>query len=300
MAACFCSTDKRYSGDNRLMVPQRRHRRNRLAPRCRLTPSRGCRRSQGLDCSSIKGVRELGLDRRESGWPLSTAAGGALGEGHLRTKGAGGGGRWCSGRAFAKASSRSYAAGPDGATNLGFPSEAFAAPPSYAAMECSRQGPPQSMLRRRRRLPACPLGQALVGGARAGADDSLAGGFATGPGFPFGNPPGGRPPRWGAGETPVRAAPGAPNRPRNPAGGFRGRRAMAADGGGGGGSSGSRLRRRRMPAAPIRAPVGRALGYRAPQPGDRRKGRWPGESQLRLAADGREGRRRPLRRTAPQ
>ena len=115
MAACFCSTDKRYSGDNRLMVPQRRHRRNRLAPRCRLTPSRGCRRSQGLDCSSIKGVRELGLDRRESGWPLSTAAGGALGEGHLRTKGAGGGGRWCSGRAFAKASSRSYAAGPDGA-----------------------------------------------------------------------------------------------------------------------------------------------------------------------------------------
>jgi len=79
MAACFCSTDKRYAGDNRLMVPQRRHRRNRLAPRCRLNPSRGCRRSQGLDCSSIKGLRELGLDRRESGWPLSTAAVGALG-----------------------------------------------------------------------------------------------------------------------------------------------------------------------------------------------------------------------------
>jgi hypothetical protein len=25
-----------------------------------------------LDCSSIKRLRELGLDRRESGWPLST------------------------------------------------------------------------------------------------------------------------------------------------------------------------------------------------------------------------------------
>ena len=25
-----------------------------------------------MDCSSIKRLRELGLDRRESGWPLST------------------------------------------------------------------------------------------------------------------------------------------------------------------------------------------------------------------------------------
>jgi len=29
--------------------------------------------SQGFDCSSIKGVRELGLERREAVWSLSTA-----------------------------------------------------------------------------------------------------------------------------------------------------------------------------------------------------------------------------------
>ena len=48
-----------------------------------------------MDCSSIKGVRELGLDRRESGWPLSTMGVGRLRIDRLRTKGAGGGGRWC-------------------------------------------------------------------------------------------------------------------------------------------------------------------------------------------------------------
>ena len=72
MERSFCLTDKRYAGDNRLIILKRRYRRNCLAPRCRLTPSWGCRRSQGFGCSPIKGVRELGLDRRESGWPLST------------------------------------------------------------------------------------------------------------------------------------------------------------------------------------------------------------------------------------
>ena len=39
--------------------------------RCRLIASWGCRRSQGLVCSPIKAVRELGSDRRETGRPLS-------------------------------------------------------------------------------------------------------------------------------------------------------------------------------------------------------------------------------------
>jgi len=96
--AFLCSTDKRYAGDNRLMILQRRHRRDRLAPRCRLILSWRCRGCQGLDCSSIKRVRELGLDRRESGWPLSTVgAWGRLRGCHLSTKGPGGRGRWCSG-----------------------------------------------------------------------------------------------------------------------------------------------------------------------------------------------------------
>ncbi len=35
--------------------------------RCRLITSRGCRRSQGLGCSPIKVVRELGSDRQNGG-----------------------------------------------------------------------------------------------------------------------------------------------------------------------------------------------------------------------------------------
>jgi len=41
--------------------------------RCRLITSWGWRRSQGFGCSPIKVVRELGSDRRETGWSLSTA-----------------------------------------------------------------------------------------------------------------------------------------------------------------------------------------------------------------------------------
>ena len=49
-----------------------------------------------MDCSSIKRVRELGLDRRESGWPLSTVGGWVRLRGYrLSTKGPGGRGRWC-------------------------------------------------------------------------------------------------------------------------------------------------------------------------------------------------------------
>ena len=60
------STDKRYSGDNRLISPKSPHRRGGLAPRCRLIASWGWSRSQGLGCSPIKAVRELGLERRET------------------------------------------------------------------------------------------------------------------------------------------------------------------------------------------------------------------------------------------
>ena len=66
------STDKSYSGDNRLMAPKRSQRRRRLAPRCRLVASWGCRRSQGLGCSPIKAGRELGSERRETVRSLST------------------------------------------------------------------------------------------------------------------------------------------------------------------------------------------------------------------------------------
>ena len=59
---------------------------------------RGWTRSQGLVCSPIKGVRELGSDRRETGRSLS-----ATGVGHLRgaapsTRGPGWGDLWCTSR----------------------------------------------------------------------------------------------------------------------------------------------------------------------------------------------------------
>src|SRR4029450_11971288 len=58
------STAKRYPGDNRLIVPKSPYRRHCVAPRCRLIASWGRSRSQGLGCSPIKAVRELGLERR--------------------------------------------------------------------------------------------------------------------------------------------------------------------------------------------------------------------------------------------
>src|SRR3954469_9458456 len=66
------STDKRYSGDNRLIPPKSSYRRRCLAPRCRLISSWGCSRSQGDGCSPFKEVRELGLKPRETVWSLSS------------------------------------------------------------------------------------------------------------------------------------------------------------------------------------------------------------------------------------
>ena len=59
-------TDKSYSGDNRLVAPERPQRRRSSAPRCRLNLSWGWRSSQGFGCSPIKKLRELGSDRRET------------------------------------------------------------------------------------------------------------------------------------------------------------------------------------------------------------------------------------------
>src|SRR5208337_3060406 len=72
-------TDKRYSGDNRLILPKSSHRRQGLAPRCRLIASWGWSRSQGFGCSPIKAVRKLGSERRETVRSLS-----AMGVGCLR------------------------------------------------------------------------------------------------------------------------------------------------------------------------------------------------------------------------
>jgi len=66
------STDKRYAGDNRLMILESSYCRNRLAPRCRLITSWSWSRFQGFGCSPIKVVRELGLERRETVRSLST------------------------------------------------------------------------------------------------------------------------------------------------------------------------------------------------------------------------------------
>jgi hypothetical protein len=56
------------------MVLESPYRQNRLAPRCRLITSWLWRGFQGFVCSPIKVVRELGLDRRETGRSLSTVA----------------------------------------------------------------------------------------------------------------------------------------------------------------------------------------------------------------------------------
>jgi hypothetical protein len=72
-------TNKRYSGDNRLISPKSSYRRGSLAPRCRLDASWGCSRSQGYGCPPFKALRELGLERCKTVWTLS-----AVGVGDLR------------------------------------------------------------------------------------------------------------------------------------------------------------------------------------------------------------------------
>ena len=92
---CHRSTDKSYPGDNRLITPKSSHRRSGLAPRCRLIASWGWSRSQGLGCSPIKAVRELGSERRETVRSLSGVGVGYLRGAVLSTRGPGWTGRWC-------------------------------------------------------------------------------------------------------------------------------------------------------------------------------------------------------------
>src|ERR687893_1829658 len=89
------STDKRYPGDNRLIFPKSPYRRDGLAPRCRLVASWGWRWSQGLGCSPIKAVRELGLERRETVRSLSAVRVGELRGVDPSTRGPGRTDLWC-------------------------------------------------------------------------------------------------------------------------------------------------------------------------------------------------------------
>ncbi len=83
--------------DNRLITPKSSHRRSGLAPRCRLIASWGCSRSQGLGCSPIKAVRELGSERRETVRSLSGVGAGYLRGAVLSTRGPGWTDRWWTG-----------------------------------------------------------------------------------------------------------------------------------------------------------------------------------------------------------
>ena len=65
-------TDKRYARDNRLIIFKSSYWWDCLAPRCRLIATWWCTSCQGFGCSPIKAVRELGLERRETVWILST------------------------------------------------------------------------------------------------------------------------------------------------------------------------------------------------------------------------------------
>ena len=94
---CHRSTDKSYPGDNRLITPKSSHRRSGLAPRCRLIASWGGSRSQGLGCSPIKAVRELGSERRETVRSLSGVGVGYLRGAVLSTRGPGWTDLWCTG-----------------------------------------------------------------------------------------------------------------------------------------------------------------------------------------------------------
>ncbi|ANZ62511.1 hypothetical protein AYR61_12500 [Secundilactobacillus paracollinoides] len=66
-----------------------------MAPRCRLIASWGCSRSQGLGCSPIKAVRELGSERRETVRSLSVAGIGNLRGAVPSTRGPEWTHRWC-------------------------------------------------------------------------------------------------------------------------------------------------------------------------------------------------------------
>ena len=93
---CRRLTDKRYSGDNRLIATKSSYRRGGLAPRCRLIASWGWRRSQGFGCSPIKAVRDLGSERRKTVRSLSVVGARYLSEAVPSTRGPEWVSHWCS------------------------------------------------------------------------------------------------------------------------------------------------------------------------------------------------------------
>ncbi len=66
-----------------------------LAPRCRLIATWGGSTSQGLGCSPIKAVRELGSERRETVRSISDVGVRILRGAFLSTRGPGRTHRWC-------------------------------------------------------------------------------------------------------------------------------------------------------------------------------------------------------------
>ena len=88
-------TDNSYSRDNRLIFSKSSHRRAGLAPRCRLITSWGSSVSQGLGCSPIKVVRELGSERRETVRSISGVGVRLLREFTPSTRGPGREQLWC-------------------------------------------------------------------------------------------------------------------------------------------------------------------------------------------------------------
>jgi hypothetical protein len=87
--------DKRYSRDNRLIFPKSSHRREGLAPRCRLFATWGGSMFQGLGCSPIKVVCELGSERRETVRSISGVGVRALRGPFPSTRGSGRTHLWC-------------------------------------------------------------------------------------------------------------------------------------------------------------------------------------------------------------
>ncbi|KAK9080971.1 hypothetical protein Scep_031004 [Stephania cephalantha] len=79
----------------RLIFPKSSHRREGLAPRCRLFATWGCSMFQGLGCSPIKAVRELGSERRETVRSISGVGVRALRGPFPSTRGPGRTHLWC-------------------------------------------------------------------------------------------------------------------------------------------------------------------------------------------------------------
>ncbi|KAK8578258.1 hypothetical protein V6N13_090925 [Hibiscus sabdariffa] len=78
-----------------LIFPKSSHRREGLAPRCRLFTTWGCSMFQGLGCSPIKAVCELGLERRETVRSISGMGVRALRGPFPSTRGLGRTHLWC-------------------------------------------------------------------------------------------------------------------------------------------------------------------------------------------------------------